>query len=385
MGIIVVGAQWGDEGKGKLIDFLSASALHVVRAQGGNNAGHTIMVGEEEYKLHLVPSGILFPHTRCYIGSGCVIDPDVLLAEIEQLEARGIDLEGRLILSPGAHVILPKHRDEDRALEKEKGGQAVGTTGRGIGPCYADKVYRTGLRLAEWEGAKKDKLKRFFGPVSRLVNEALDRGDEVLFEGAQGTFLDTTFGTYPYVTSSSTLAAGILAGAGVGPMKVNQVVGVAKAYTTRVGAGALPSALRADEVWVDPIDARELGTTTGRVRRLGWFDAFLVRTAVQLNGISSLALTKLDVLDLLKELKICVGYRLFGQVIDDLPYKATDWDVLEPIYETLPGWRRSTREVRSFEQLPVEARRYVERIEALCGAPVEVVSVGPRREETITK
>ncbi|MGE5196367.1 MAG: adenylosuccinate synthase, partial [Anaerolineae bacterium] len=321
--VIVVGLQWGDEGKGKVIDLLSAKARHVVRSQGGNNAGHTIVVDEQEYRFHLVPSGILYAHTDCYIGGGTAIDPEVLLQEIEQLESKGIEVQGRLSISPYAHLVLPYHRELDRLSELQKGSLAIGTTKRGIGPCYVDRADRLGIRMGELidkdilkkrldetlkiknkqypEFFEKDavdskalysscfewgqKLKKFIFPIETKLSQALKRNEDVLFEGAHGTFLDVTFGTYPYVTSSSTLSSGICAGAGIGPSRIQHTLGVVKAYTTRVGNGPLPTALKPEEeaLFLTHEAAREIGTTTGRKRRLGWFDAVLVRYAVNLN------------------------------------------------------------------------------------------------------
>lgn len=344
---IVIGLQWGDEGKGKIVDLLAENFQHVVRSQGGNNAGHTIQVGEKVFKLHLIPSGILHPGVKCYIADGTVIDLNVLKKEIETVNAT------HLTISPGAHVILEKHRKEDAATGKE-----IGTTGCGIGPCYADKMRRVGMRIGDVEDQW---LKPFVRPVAPLLHEALERSELVLFEGAQGTLLDLTFGTYPYVTSSSTLAAGVLAGAGVGPTAVSDVIGVCKAYTTRVGAGPFPT--EAPEL--DARAANEIGTTTGRLRRMGFFDAPLVRYAVKLNGVSMLALTKLDILDQWESIKICIEH-----------------DDAVPIYKKLPGWKKSTRECRSFSDLPKEARAYIEKIEELVEAPIGLISVGPKREET---
>jgi len=418
--IIVVGAQWGDEGKGKIIDRLSLQAARVVRAQGGNNAGHTVLIGPEEYKLHLIPSGILFPDTKCYIGGGTVIDPHVLLHEMDHLMQRGITMSGRLGISKYAHVIFPYHRLWDSLIEKSKGKSAIGTTGRGIGPCYADKTNRIGIRMADlvdpialqmalkpileiknremqlifqeknldfseiYEAYKLygERLKPFVMDVEQAVNEALDLGENILLEGAQGTFLDITFGTYPYVTSSQTIAAGICSGAGIGPTKVKHTVGVVKAYSTRVGNGPFPSEMRAEEVFFDHHEAREVGTTTGRMRRIGWFDAVLVKQAVRLNGISSIALTKLDILDTFREIKICTGYKKNDRYLDEFPCSQTDYENLLPVYETHPGWQTSTADIKSCEDLPVNAMRYVTRIQELCGVPISILSVGPQREQT---
>ncbi len=408
--VIVVGVQWGDEGKGKMIDLLSLKAKVIVRAQGGNNAGHTIIVDGEEYRFHLIPSGILYPHVRCYIGGGTAIDPEVLLEEMEGLKSRGISLQGRLFISPYAHVIFPYHRDLDKLHEQQKGTHTIGTTGRGIGPCYVDKADRVGIRMCEL--VRKDLLKErlkfvvsmkskevaidfenlyaqyvsfgeklspFISDVELAVSDALDNGDNVLFEGAHGTFLDTTFGTYPYVTSSSTIAAGVCAGAGIGPTKIDHTLAVVKAYTTRVGNGPMPTEA---DLLLDHHIAREIGTTTGRKRRMGWFDAVLTRQGVRLNGATSLAITKLDVLDKLPSIKICHAYRLGNDLLSTVPPITEDMAKVEPIYEILPGWESDTTGCKHFEELPENAQKYLRRIEELCGAPISIVSVGPEREKT---
>lgn len=420
-GVIVVGAQWGDEGKGKIIDILTSKAKHIVRAQGGNNAGHTILIGTEEYKLHLIPSGILHPNTQCYIGAGTVLDPEVLIQEINSLEARGHITKGRLWISPAAHIIFPYHRQLDLLLEKKKGDRSIGTTGRGIGPCYADKANRLGIRMGEL--IRADLFPKILKSVINLKNEeviriyeqqplsyedilkqytafaeilkpyvtgvevsicnAIKKDENVLFEGAQGTFLDITSGTYPFVTSSNTIAGGICVGAGVGPSHISHTLGVIKAYTTRVGNGPLPSEAKEDERFLDHHQAREYGTTTGRKRRIGWFDAVLAKTAVCLNGLQSLALTKLDILDELESIKICIAYKINGKLHNNLPSLAEDLAKTEPVYETLPGWKSTTKKAEKFDDLPKNARDYIHRIEALCGIPVSMISVGPERESTI--
>lgn len=406
--IIIVGTQWGDEGKGKIIDILTPDAKHIVRAQGGNNAGHTLVINGLEYKFHLIPSGILHSHTQCYIGAGTVIDPEVLIEEINTLYSRGIDPKGRLWISPNAHVIFPYHREIDMALEKKKGNRAIGTTGRGIGPCYVDKAHRIGIRIGELTSEKlfptilesvasfheidaeeiyalyrnyAKTLQPFVGPVERMLHDALKRDELLLLEGAQGTFLDNTHGTYPYVTSSSTLAAGICAGAGVGPTDVAHTLGIIKAYTTRVGNGPLPS--EDATILTNHKLSREIGTTSGRLRRIGWFDAVIARTAVRLNGITSLALTKLDILDRLPVIKICTGYQLNGKVIDSIPYLSSDLEAVQPIYEEMAGWLQDTSQLTSYEELPTAAKEYIERISALSEAPISMLSVGPDRSQTI--
>lgn len=419
--VIVVGAQWGDEGKGKVTDVLASNAMHIVRAQGGNNAGHTVLIGSNEYKLHLIPSGILHPHTQCYIGAGTVLDLDVLIKEIEWLESLGHSLQGRLWISPEAHIIFPYHKQLDILLENKKGNLAVETTGRGIGPCYADKANRLGIRLAELVCPnhfpkllkavlclKNEELTQLYGvkPLSyeavlaeytskgiflnpylnsfeSHLYESMKNNENVLFEGAQGTFLDVNFGTYPFVTSSITIASGICAGAGIGPCDIDHVLGVAKAYTTRVGNGPFPSEVIKEEVFIDHEQAREYGTTTGRKRRVGWLDAVLLKKAVSLNGLQALALTKLDVLDPLDTIKICIAYRFHGRMQHHLPRLAQDCEWVEPVYEILSGWKTSTRECKEGAELPEKAKNYIRRIEMLCGVPVNLVSVGPKREETI--
>lgn len=421
--VIVVGIQWGDEGKGKMIDLLSEKAKHIVRSQGGNNAGHTIMVGKEEYRFHLVPSGILYPHTRCYITGGTVIDPEVLLKEISELEARGITVAGRLFLSPYAHVIFPYHKELDKLIEERKGGASIGTTGRGIGPCYTDRASRIGIRICElmdkeifgsrlksvltWKNQELqlifnqapmdyntlytkyleygERLKKYVFEAEKAVGTALEGKESVLFEGAHGSFLDLVFGTYPYVTSSNTVAGGVCAGAGIGPSKIDHTLGVVKAYTTRVGNGPLPTAFSKEEEgkFLDHTAAREIGTTTGRKRRMGWFDAALARYGVLLNGVDSLAVTKLDILDDLNEIKICVGYRLNGKTIHTPPALVEDMEKVEPIYETVPGWKKSTKGILKVNEMPENAKKYLQRIEELCEAPISVISVGPERQSTL--
>lgn len=417
--IAVIGMQWGDEGKGKVIDLLSERARHIARAQGGNNAGHTIVAKGQEYRFHVVPSGIIYPHTNCYIGGGTVIDPASLIAEFEGLTKNHIHFEERLFLSRYAHVVMPYHRLLDQLAEKAKGTAAVGTTGRGIGPCYADKANRCGIRLADFLNPKAfrimleaalsiknkelhilyghaplefdlifdeyqklaEKLKRFAAPVEELLYNASKNGERILFEGAQGALLDNTFGTYPFVTSSCTLAGGVCSGAGVGPSLIDQTIGVAKVYTTRVGNGPFPTELTADELsqFPDHSAAREMGTTTGRKRRIGWLDTFLLKHTICLNGADSLALTKLDILDELDEIKICTGYKH----CHSFPATLIELEAAVPIYETHPGWKRSTRGVEVYNDLPGPAKAYVRRIEELCGIPVSLVSVGPEREKTL--
>lgn len=417
--ITVIGMQWGDEGKGKVIDLLAERAQHIARAQGGNNAGHTIVAKNREYRFHIVPSGILYPHTKCYIGGGTVVDPASLLSELEGLKNHQIGFEDRLFLSRYAHVVMPYHRLIDGLSEKAKGSRAVGTTGRGIGPCYSDKVNRCGIRVADllspaifrevlestlaMKNGELQKLyghaplefapmydeyqklaqglKNFAAPVEELLYTALKNEERILFEGAQGALLDITFGTYPFVTSSCTLAGGVCSGAGVGPSLMNQTIGVAKAYTTRVGNGPMPTELKEEELarFPEHSSARELGTTTGRKRRIGWLDTFLLRHTICLNGVDCLAVTKLDILDNLDEIKICTGYKHCHH------FPATDSELraAEPIYEKHVGWKRSTRGAEVYDDLPGNAKAYLRRIEELCGVPIAIVSVGPDREKTL--
>lgn len=416
--IAVSGMQWGDEGKGKVIDLLSKLAYHIARPQGGNNAGHTIVAEGREYKFHLIPSGILYPHTKCYIGGGTVMDPPSLLGEIEQLEKQGIQWEKRLFLSLYSQIVFPYHRLIDQLSEKKKGGKAVGTTGKGIGPCYADKSNRSGLRFADLLSerfkekleaaleAKNQELEKLYGhsplslesvyreylgyaerlapyaaPVEELLFQASEKKEKILFEGAQGALLDATFGTYPFVTASCTLAGGVCTGLGLGPSHVHRVLGVTKAYTTRVGNGPFPTELSPEELsrFPDHTTSREVGTTTGRKRRIGWFDAYLVRHAIRLTGADALALTKLDILDSLEEILICTGYKHHLH----FPAASEELERAVPIYESHPGWKQSTREVRFYDDLPSPAKAYVRRIEELCARPVSLISVGPERERTL--
>ncbi len=418
---VVIGMQWGDEGKGKIVDLLAETAGHIVRAQGGHNAGHTIVVEGREYRFHLIPSGILYPHTKCYIGGGTVLDPKSFLGELKSL---GMEVAGRLFLSPYTQLIFPYHVLLDQIGEKQKGSHAVGTTGKGIGPCYTDKANRRGIRLADLLSSgfrerltrvlaeKNFELERLYGhaplplepmlaeyerygallapyvgPVEEMITEALDRGEGVLFEGAQGALLDVTFGTYPFVTSSCTLSGGISAGAGVGPSRIDHVIGVTKVYTTRVGNGPFPTEFSLEEQpdFPDHTVAREIGVTTGRKRRLGWLDVVLMRHTICLNGIDSLALMKLDVLDEMSEICICTAYDIRGVKSERFPASLEDLAVAQPLYERFPGWKQSTRAARSFAELPQEAQNYLSRIEELLRVPVALISIGPGRHETFWK
>lgn len=421
-GIVVVGLQWGDEGKGKVVDLLSEHVKHVVRAQGGNNAGHTVMVGTKEYQFHLIPSGIVFPHTICYIAAGTVIDPLVLLSEMDKLKEVKIDFEDRIKISPLAHVIFDYHIQMDEIQEKFRGQQSLGTTKRGIGPCYADKVNRVGIRICDLvegeilekrlqeifsykkkECAELDlseekretifkkysllgkRLKPFLTQVELDLQKALSKGEKVLLEGAHGFGLDTTFGSYPYVTSSSTYSSGVLAGAGIGPTKISHVMGVLKAYTTRVGSGSLPTQLSAEEelLFLNHSQAREIGTTTGRKRRMGWLDCVAARYAIDVNGVTSLAIMKLDILDSLPYIKVCTGYKKQGKKMDSYPYQKEEWEEIEPIYETFPGWQQSTKDCKSLEDMPLHAKKYLQWLESHFSIPIHLISLGPQRSSTI--
>jgi len=427
--IVVLGSQWGDEGKGKIVDLLTEDVAAVVRFQGGHNAGHTLWVNGEKTVLHLIPSGILREGVQCVIGNGVVLAPDALLKEMTQLEARGVPVRERLKLSAACPLILPYHVAIDQARERSAGRSAIGTTGRGIGPAYEDKVARRALRLidlqhrerfAEKLGAVLDYhnfvLKNYFHvetvdfqqvlddcmgyvevllPMMCDVTEYLHQlradGKNILFEGAQGTLLDIDHGTYPFVTSSNTTAGGASTGSGVGPLQLDYVLGITKAYTTRVGAGPFPTELEynAAEDIGDPIGkhlgikGHEFGATTGRQRRCGWFDAVALRRAVQINSISGLCLTKLDVLDGLDSLQLCVGYKVDGRITQAPPVGADGFAYIEAVYESMPGWSQSTVGVKRLQDLPETARAYIRRIEAVCGVPVDIISTGPDREETI--
>ena len=422
--LAVVGAQWGDEGKGKIVDLLAPAFSVVARSQGGHNAGHTVLVGGQQFILHLIPSGILHPGVTCVIGNGVVIDVRALFAELDGLAAQGIDLDGRLLVSDRAHVILPYHREIERLSEERRGAQRIDTTSRGIGPSYEDKAGRRGIRVADLAGGMRgerlaglvqanvearnrlvtgepvdwrevfadaagswSRLQPMVGDVSGFLQAALEDGRPVLFEGAQGAMLDVDHGTYPYVTSSNATIGGVCTGLGVGPRAIGSVLGIAKAYTTRVGAGPLPTEL--DSALADQLReaGREYGASTGRPRRCGWFDAAAVRRAVRVNGIDALAVTKLDVLDGLDELHVCTGYRCGDARLTDLPADIERLESCEPEYETLRGWSRGrgTAGVRREADLPAEARAYLDRLEAICGVPVSIVSTGSERSETIVR
>jgi len=422
--LVVVGAQWGDEGKGKIVDLLTGQVSLVVRFQGGHNAGHTVVIGDESFILHLIPSGVLRDGVGCVIGNGVVVDPAALVAEMDALEARGIRFGDQFHISDRAHLILPYHRAVEREAEKTKGTRKIGTTGRGIGPAYADKVARVGIRVgtlldpdlfhrvlstnvesmnyflyrlygtgpedlfdvdAIYEAYMgfAERLAPFIRDTSLVINGALDRGERVLFEGAQGTHLDVDFGTYPFVTSSNAAAGGACTGSGVGPVRISRVMGIVKAYTTRVGSGPFPTELTDADGERLRQTGDEFGATTGRPRRCGWFDAVAARYAVRINGIGGIALTKLDVLDGFARLPICTGYRLRGEVITEFPSNPQELEEVEPVYEELPGWPGSVKGIHRIEELPKEARAYIDRIVGLLGVSLDVLSFGVRRDQTV--
>ncbi len=374
--VVVVGAQWGDEAKGKLVDILAQNAGMVVRYAGGSNAGHTVMVGDFLLKLHLIPSGILNPKTACVISDGVVVDPARICGELDGLREREID-SSNLKLSLSAHVVMPYHKALDRLEEERKGGGKIGTTMQGIGPTYEDKARRCGIRIADLVEPSR------LADTAPLVQGAFKRGEKVVFEGAQGTMLDIDHGTYPFVTSSHPIAGGACLGTGVGPGAIGTVVGVCKAYTTRVGAGVFPTELLDETGSRIRERGKEYGTTTGRPRRIGWLDAVGLRFAAQVNGLDYLAVTLLDVLSTFPELRICTGYRYGGEVLTALPSDRRVLAEVEPVYETLAGWSEEISHIRRFEDLPKAAQAYVRRVEELVGVPAAVISLGRRREETI--
>jgi adenylosuccinate synthase len=418
--VIVIGAQWGDEGKGKITDLLSCSADVVVRYQGGVNAGHTIVVQGQTFKLHLIPSGILYPDTECIIGCGTVIDPQVLIKELEQLEQLNISTDN-LLISQTAHVTMPYHRLIDKAAEEKRGNHKIGTTGRGIGPTYADKSERIGIRILdlmdpiglheqlEWTINYKntileklynlppldpqeviaeyleyaEKLRPFVVDTSLKIYNAVQKRRNILFEGAQGTLLDLDHGTYPYVTSSNPVAGGACVGTGLGPTIIDRVIGVSKAYTTRVGEGPFPTELHGEVGDILGDRGAEFGTTTGRKRRCGWFDAVIGRYAVRINGMDCMALTKLDVLDELEEIQVCVAYEIDGQRCEHFPTSARQFARCRPIYKSVPGWQVPTTECRTLEDLPQQALDYLKFLAELMEVPIAIVSLGASRDQTI--
>jgi adenylosuccinate synthase len=418
--VVILGTQWGDEGKGKIVDLLTDQVKHVVRFQGGHNAGHTLVIGGEKTVLHLIPSGILRDSVTCYIGNGVVLSPHALLKEIAELEEKGFKVRDRLRLSPACPLILPYHIALDQAREVKRGASKIGTTGRGIGPAYEDKVSRRGLRLDDLSDVESFKVKlaeimeyhnfaltQYYGAeavdfdevlsecmsmreqllpmtadVTAALHAAREAGESILFEGAQGSLLDIDHGTYPYVTSSNTTAGGASAGSGVGPCYLDYVLGITKAYTTRVGSGPFPTELDCKVGEYLGVKGHEFGATTGRKRRTGWFDAVAVKHAVQINSVTGICLTKLDVLDELEEIKVCTGYLKNGEPCG-VPSRSEDWALIEPVYETLPGWNSSTIGAQSIDALPEAASAYIARLEALLGVPVDIISTGPDRVETI--
>ncbi|QJW77793.1 adenylosuccinate synthase [Burkholderia glumae] len=427
--VVVVGTQWGDEGKGKIVDWLTDHAQGVVRFQGGHNAGHTLIIGGKKTILRLIPSGIMRAGVACYIGNGVVLSPEALFKEIGELEEAGLDVQSRLFISEAATLILPYHVAIDQAREARRGADKIGTTGRGIGPAYEDKVGRRALRVQDLFDAKTfadrlrdnldfhnfvltqylggaavdfqatldtmlgyvDRLKPMVTDVSRRLYDANNAGQNLLFEGAQGTLLDIDHGTYPFVTSSNCVAGAATSGAGIGPQKLNYILGITKAYCTRVGAGPFPSELydadnpaRQSPVGVTLANVgKEFGSVTGRPRRTGWLDAAALRRSIQINGVSGLCMTKLDVLDGLDEVELCVGYKIDGKDVDLLPRGAADVARCEPVYETFGGWKESTVGIDSWEALPANAQAYLTRVQEVAGVPIDMVSTGPDRDETI--
>ncbi|MCG0290642.1 adenylosuccinate synthase [Streptomyces sp. PSAA01] len=418
--LVLLGAQWGDEGKGKATDLLGGSVDYVVRYQGGNNAGHTVVVGDQKYALHLLPSGILSPGCTPVIGNGVVVDPSVLLSELSGLDERGVDTS-KLLISGNAHLITPYHTTLDKVSERFLGKRKIGTTGRGIGPAYADKINRVGIRVQDLfdesilrqkvEAALDhknqvlaklynrraiavdqvveellgyaDPLRGYVADTTLLLNNAIDQGQVVLFEGGQGTLLDVDHGTYPFVTSSNPTAGGACTGTGVGPTKINRVIGILKAYTTRVGAGPFPTELLDEDGEKLRTIGGERGVTTGRDRRCGWFDAVIARYATRVNGLTDFFLTKLDVLTGWERIPVCVAYEIDGKRVEELPYSQTDFHHAKPIYETLPGWSEDITQAKTFDELPKNAQKYVQALEEMSGAPISAIGVGPGRDETI--
>jgi adenylosuccinate synthase len=419
--IIVVGLQWGDEGKGKIVDFLSKKADIVARFQGGHNAGHTVVINNEKFILHVIPSGVLYKGKKCLIGNGVVVDPAALIEEINGLRERGVDVSKNLFLSKNAHVIMPYHMALDRENEKLRGSKSIGTTGRGIGPAYCDKISRAGIRIAdllqpelfkeklkanlfhvnfllenlykapgfqveeiynEYTGYA-EKLKGYIADTDILINKTIAENGNVLFEGAQGTLLDIDHGTYPYVTSSNSIAGGACTGLGVGPTKISGVLGVVKAYTTRVGSGPFPTEIK------DPLGEKirekggEYGATTGRPRRCGWLDMVILRHSARINGLTGIAITKLDILDGLDSIKICTGYKHGGKFLEDFPKEINILQECEPVYEEMEGWSTSTSGIKAFHDLPEAAKAYIKKIESMFGVQAQIISTGQKRDELI--
>ncbi len=418
--LVLLGAQWGDEGKGKATDLLGGSVDYVVRYQGGNNAGHTVVVGDQKYALHLLPSGILSPGCTPVIGNGVVVDPAVLLSELSGLQARGVDTS-KLLISGNAHLITPYHQTIDKVTERFLGKRKIGTTGRGIGPAYADKINRVGVRVQDLfdesilrqkvEAALNDKnqilvkifnrraisadqvveeylgyaeqIRDYVTDTTLVLNKALDEEKVVLLEGGQGTLLDVDHGTYPFVTSSNPTAGGACTGSGIGPTRITRTIGILKAYTTRVGAGPFPTELFVEDGEKLRTIGGERGVTTGRDRRCGWFDAVIARYATRVNGLTDFFLTKLDVLTGWERIPVCVAYEIDGTRVEELPYSQSDFHHAKPVYETLPGWNEDISKAKSFDELPKNAQAYVKALEEMSGAPISAIGVGPGRDETI--
>jgi len=419
-GLVLVGTQWGDEGKGKITDLLAGKMDMVVRYNGGDNAGHTVIPGEKEFKFHLLPSGVLYPHVMAVIANGLVVNPKVLIGEIENLEQSGYSAEN-LRVSCNAHVIMPYHLMLDGAHELQLGKSKIGTTKKGIGPAYADKASRIGIRIqdlldmkifrtkveealktknaimttlydlepldldrivAEYEEYAK-RIEQYVTDTSLLIQDSLDQGKNIFFEGAQGTFLDIDHGTYPYVTSSSPISGGACTGAGVGPKHLDEVMGVVKAYVTRVGSGPFPTEQENEIGEAMRASGKEFGTTTGRARRCGWFDAVLMKYATRVNGLTSIAITKLDVLSQFDAIKVCVGYKYKDQIFEQFPPHQTIFHKCEPVYEEMAGWQEDITGIEKYDDLPVAARKYIERIEEISQVPVAMISLGPKRDQTI--
>jgi adenylosuccinate synthase len=419
--VVIVGAQWGDEGKGKVVDFLTEKADVVARYQGGNNAGHTVVINNEKYVLHLIPSGVLHKGKKCIIGNGVVIDPAALLKEIDGLGQRGILINDGLLIAKNAHIIMPYHIALDKGNESSKGDKKIGTTGRGIGPAYADKIARSGIRAGDllYPEVFREKLEANLLPVNFMlehyyktqplkaadiyteymrhaerlsgyiadtdvmINREIEAGKNVLFEGAQGTLLDIDHGTYPYVTSSNTISGGVCTGLGVAPTKINRVLGIVKAYTTRVGEGPFPTELKDELGELIRERGGEFGATTGRARRCGWLDMVILRHAVRMNGLTGIALTKLDILDGLEKLKICVGYKYKGKTYEDFPKETEILLNCDLVLEEVDGWKESTLGIREFDKLPSNAQKYIRKIETLLNTEIQIISTGQKRDEII--
>ncbi len=419
---IVVGSQWGDEAKAKIVDYLAVDADYVVRFQGGANAGHTVIANGKEFIFHLIPAGIMYPDKICIIGNGVVIDPSALIDEIAMLRERGIEVDGRLFISQKAHLVMPYHKLIDQVSEKYKGNHSIGTTGRGIGPAYRDKAARVGIRIVDLldKNVFREKLERnikeanefltkiydhepldvseiidnflefdrkidpYVKDISVILHDAIKSGKNILFEGAQGALLDIDHGTYPYVTSSNTIAGAACIGTGIGPTCIDNVIGVMKAYTTRVGNGPFPTEFNDEFAQTIRELGGEYGATTGRPRRCGWFDSVIGSYAARINGLSSLAITKLDVLDTLDEIKICTGYRYGDRILTNFPVDANVLEAVEPVYETHPGWKEPTVDIRRYVDLPSNAKSYISRITEIVETPADYISVGSHREQTIT-